>query len=98
MDDTRFTLLVFGQPGPATGLPGFGDLVAVHTLPRTPENEAAIETASITSPAYYLVRPDGHIALAGSRFDEADVRLWFADNHVHPDAGAGRPAGERLAS
>jgi 2-polyprenyl-6-methoxyphenol hydroxylase-like FAD-dependent oxidoreductase len=98
MDDRRFTLLVFGQHGPRTGLAGFSDLVDVHTVPSTPGNAVALEAASIEAPSYYLIRPDGHIALAGSRFDEAEVRLWFADHHVHLATAAGRPAGERLAS
>jgi hypothetical protein len=96
MDDRRFTLLVFGQPGPRAGLAGFSDLVDVHTVPNTPGNALVLEAASIEGPSYYLIRPDGHIALAGSRFDEAEVRLWFADHHVH--LAAGRPAGARLAS
>jgi 2-polyprenyl-6-methoxyphenol hydroxylase-like FAD-dependent oxidoreductase len=97
MNDTRFTLLVFGQPGPAGAPAGFRDLVDLLVVPPTLENELALQAASITGPAYYLVRPDGHIALAGSRFSESDVRLWFADHHVHVDAVA-RQAGQRLAS
>jgi hypothetical protein len=88
MDDTRFTLLVFGQAGPAAGIAGFRDLVDVHVVPDTPENVAALSAVSINGPAYYLVRPDGYVALAGSRFDETEVRLWFADNHVHVAAAA----------
>jgi 2-polyprenyl-6-methoxyphenol hydroxylase-like FAD-dependent oxidoreductase len=98
MDDTRFTLLVVGQPGPRMGLAGFDNLVDVLTVPQTPENETALSAVSISGAAYYLVRPDGHVALAGTHFSEADVRLWFADNHVHADPFARRQAGERLAS
>jgi hypothetical protein len=96
MDDMRFTLLVFGQPGPRAGLAGFNDLVDVHTVPHTPENDAALAALAIDGPAYYLVRPDGYVALAGSHFNEADVRLWFADHRVHA-AGAGRQVEQRLA-
>jgi 2-polyprenyl-6-methoxyphenol hydroxylase-like FAD-dependent oxidoreductase len=96
MDDTRFTLLIFGQPGSGASLAGFGDLVNVHTIPQTPENDAALAALSIDGPAYYLVRPDGYVALAGSHFNEADVRLWFADHRMHA-AGAGRPVEQRLA-
>jgi 2-polyprenyl-6-methoxyphenol hydroxylase-like FAD-dependent oxidoreductase len=95
MTDTRFTLLVFGQPGPRAGLGGFSDLVDVYTVPRTPDNELAMHVASISGPAYYLLRPDGHVALAGAHLDEADVRLWFADNHLHLQALPSQ--GERLA-
>ncbi len=96
MDDTRFTLLVIGQPGPRAGLAGFGDLVNVLTVPHTRENDAALGALSIDRPMYYLVRPDGHIALVGAHFEEADVRLWFADHHVHA-AGAGRPLEQPMA-
>jgi len=96
IDDTRFTLLVFGQPGPRAGLAGFNDLVDVHALPPTPENDAALAALAIDGPAYYLVRPDGHVALAGAHFNEADVRLWFADHRMHA-TGAGGPVEQRLA-
>jgi 2-polyprenyl-6-methoxyphenol hydroxylase-like FAD-dependent oxidoreductase len=86
MDDTRFTLLVSGQSGPKTDIAGLGDLLDVHNVPRTAENDAALAAVGVSGPAYYLVRPDGHIALAGTRFSEADVRLWFADNGVHERA------------
>jgi len=97
MDDLRFTLLVVGQPAPATAVAGFDDLVDVVGVPRTPKNDAALGAVSIEGPAYYLIRPDGYVALAGGRFDEADVRLWFADHQLHPSAPRGR-AGQRLAS
>jgi 2-polyprenyl-6-methoxyphenol hydroxylase-like FAD-dependent oxidoreductase len=97
MDDRRFTLLVAGQPAPATTPAGFEDLLDVYAVPRTPQNDAALGAVAIDGPAYYLLRPDGHVALAGARFDEADVRLWFADHQVHPAAPGGQ-AGQRLAS
>jgi 2-polyprenyl-6-methoxyphenol hydroxylase-like FAD-dependent oxidoreductase len=89
MDDTRFTLLLFGQPAPVDGIPGFRDLVDVRAVAETPENDAALRHLSITGPAYYLVRPDGYVALAGARFHETDVRLWFADQRVHAASLAG---------
>src|SRR6185436_16240815 len=33
MDDTRFTLFVFGQAGPPAGIAAFRDLVDVHVIP-----------------------------------------------------------------
>jgi hypothetical protein len=97
MGDMRFTLLVVGQRPPASTVAGFEDLVNVIAVPRTPQNDAALAVASIDGPAWYLIRPDGYVALAGARFDETDVRLWFADHQVHPAAPQGR-AGQRLAS
>jgi 2-polyprenyl-6-methoxyphenol hydroxylase-like FAD-dependent oxidoreductase len=89
MDDTRFTLLVFGQPGPGGAPAGFRDLIDLHVLPKTPDNDLVMQSLSISGPAYYLIRPDGHVALAGGHYSETDVRLWFADNHVHLSGASG---------
>jgi 2-polyprenyl-6-methoxyphenol hydroxylase-like FAD-dependent oxidoreductase len=83
LDDTRFNLLVIGQPAPSGDRLGYGDLLAVHAVPSEPENLSELARASITGPAYYLLRPDGHVGLAGLRFDEAAVRRWFATASVH---------------
>jgi 2-polyprenyl-6-methoxyphenol hydroxylase-like FAD-dependent oxidoreductase len=84
LDDTRFNLLVIGQPAPAQ-ITGFEDLVRVHAIPASAANLPALESVGITGPAYYLVRPDGHVALAGTRVDERDVRQWFADTRILSD-------------
>jgi hypothetical protein len=36
----------------------------------------------ITGPAFYLLRPDGHIGLAGGRMDVEAVRRYFSDRHL----------------
>jgi hypothetical protein len=64
LDDTRFNLLMIGQPAPFAASDQFADILQVHDVPLDPENEAALAAASITSPSYYLLRPAGHI---GSR-------------------------------
>jgi hypothetical protein len=46
------------------------------------ENDAALAAASITSPSYYLLRPDGHTGLAGTSFQEADLRQWLVRSHL----------------
>jgi 2-polyprenyl-6-methoxyphenol hydroxylase-like FAD-dependent oxidoreductase len=91
LDDTRFNLLVIGQPAPSTaGLP-LGD-AQVHVVPSDKENDAALAAASITSPSYYLLRPDGHIGLAGTSFQEADVRQWLARSHLRLESGTSQQA------
>ena len=82
LDDTRFNLLVIGQPSPSKERLGLGDLLEVHSIPNDPENESELARAGITGPAYYVLRPDGHIGLAGTRFDESAVRNWFASRSV----------------
>src|SRR5215470_3914807 len=84
LDDTRFNLLVFGQPAPlAENLP-LGDMLQVLAVPSHCENDDALSAASITTPSYYLLRPDGHIGLAGTSFKEADVRQWLVRSHLRP--------------
>jgi hypothetical protein len=68
---------VIGQPAPAAASLGFGDVLQVHAIPSDIENDAALAAASITSPSYFLLRPDGHIGLAGTSFQEADLRQWL---------------------
>jgi hypothetical protein len=89
LDDTRFTVLVVGQPAPAAGDLGLGDLARVLAIPAVPENAGALAAAHISTPSYYVLRPDGHIGLAGGRYDQAAVRRWFADAQV--DASSVEP-------
>ena len=67
LDDTRFNLLVFGD-APAED---FGDMVRTHVFADSGES------ASISRPSFYLLRPDGHIGLCGPGFDAAAIRRWL---------------------
>jgi hypothetical protein len=82
LDDTRFNLLVIGQPAPSAASLQLGDMLQVHAIPSDTGNNAALAAASITSPSYYLLRPDGHIGLAGTFFKEADLRQWLVRSHL----------------
>jgi 2-polyprenyl-6-methoxyphenol hydroxylase-like FAD-dependent oxidoreductase len=81
LDDTRFNLIVAGQPAPPDGVPGLADLLRVHALASDPANDRELARVRIPQPSFFLLRPDGHVGLAGTRFD--------------PGA-AGRYASERL--
>jgi hypothetical protein len=87
LDDTRFNLLLIGQPAPSAASLGLGDLLQVHTIPSDVQNDVALAAASIASPSYYLLRPDGHIGLAGTYFQEADLRQWLARSRLRLDSG-----------
>jgi hypothetical protein len=90
LDDTRFNLLVTGQPAPAAGVPGFGDLVSVHAIPDDPVNAKALEQRRISGEAFYLLRPDGHVGLAGTRLDMDTVKSYLLEHHVRGSAGSGQ--------
>ena len=78
LDDTRFTLLLFGQPAPdRTTLP-LGDLLRVLVVPSNPVNDRELSQHDIPQPSFYLLRPDGHIMLTG-----AQVTLSEAKDLLH---------------
>jgi 2-polyprenyl-6-methoxyphenol hydroxylase-like FAD-dependent oxidoreductase len=87
LDDTRFNLIVIGQPAPAAEGFGLGDLLRTHAVPATAENTKALAAVSIAALAYYLLRPDGHIGLAGTRLETDVLRRWLADCHLHLESG-----------
>ena len=66
LDDTRFTLIVIGQPAPPDGVPGHGDLLVI---PDDPANDRELARAHIPRQAFYLLRPDGHVGLCGTRLE-----------------------------
>jgi 2-polyprenyl-6-methoxyphenol hydroxylase-like FAD-dependent oxidoreductase len=79
IDDTRFTLLVIGQPAPPGGVPGLGDLLRTLVVSGDPANDRELDRARIPRPAFYLLRPDGHIGLAGGRLEAAAVGRYVSE-------------------
>jgi len=80
LDDRRFNLLVFGQPAPAPE--SVGELVTVHSLPNDPANVAELARVGIQAPAFYLLRPDGHVSLAGRSFETDTVVRYLAQRQL----------------
>jgi 2-polyprenyl-6-methoxyphenol hydroxylase-like FAD-dependent oxidoreductase len=76
LDDTRFTLLVIGQPAPPVGVPGLGDLLRTLVAPGDPAKDPELARAGITRPVFYLLRPDGYIGLAGTQLEPAAVTRY----------------------
>lgn len=90
IDDTRFTLLLFGQ---SAASPPAGDLVRTLAIPDNAANAAELGRASISGPSFYLLRPDGHVGLCGGSFDTAAVARYLAEKvhlkaSVHEQAAA----------
>jgi hypothetical protein len=80
LDDTRFNLIVFGQDLPGDmALPAFGDLLRIHAVPHDTANDAELARAGIAQPSFFLLRPDGHIGLCGTRLDMAELARYAAE-------------------
>jgi len=79
LDDTRFNLIVTGQPAPSTGAIGPDDLLRTHVIPGDRDNDRELARAQISGPAFYLLRPDGHVGLAGTRFDAEAVNAYLIE-------------------
>ncbi len=77
LDDTRFTMLLFGQPAPPGGVPGLGDLLRTIVVPGDPANDRELARARIPRSAFYLLRPDCYVGLAGTRLDTAGVARYL---------------------
>jgi 2-polyprenyl-6-methoxyphenol hydroxylase-like FAD-dependent oxidoreductase len=79
LDDTRFTLVVIGQPAPAGGLPGLDGLLRVLVVPGDSANEGELARAQIPRIAFYLLRPDIHIGLCGIHLDATAITRYLAE-------------------
>jgi hypothetical protein len=74
LDDTVYNLLAIGQPAPAR----LDGLVRIHEVPFDDRNRRALAAAGIPGPCCYLLRPDGHVGLAGTRLDAPVIERYLA--------------------
>jgi 2-polyprenyl-6-methoxyphenol hydroxylase-like FAD-dependent oxidoreductase len=81
LDDQSFNLLVFDNALADTGALG-SDLVRVHDIPSTLENDPELVRVKVPGRSFYLLRPDGHVGLCGTNFDAAAIRRYLAET-VH---------------
>ena len=91
LDDTRFNLVVCGEA--AAKVPErLSGRVVRHVVSDDPRNTRALAARGIEAPAFFLVRPDGHIALSGRTFDAALVERYFAEQNIAPGSSAAQIA------
>jgi 2-polyprenyl-6-methoxyphenol hydroxylase-like FAD-dependent oxidoreductase len=79
LDDTRLNLIVVGQPPPPEGALDLGDLLRIHTISVDPFNDEELARAQIPRPSFYLVRPDGHVGLCGTRLEAAALTRYVSE-------------------
>ncbi|MGZ8391674.1 MAG: FAD-dependent monooxygenase [Gemmatimonadales bacterium] len=77
LDDTQFTLIVVGQPAPPEGLPGVGEPMRSLVIPDDPVNHQELARVGIPGLAFYLLRPDGYVGLAGVRLETGAVSRYI---------------------
>ncbi len=87
LDDTCFNLVVVGQPPPAEAAPGLGELLQTHPIPSNEHNARELARVGIPSLAFYLIRPDGHVGLAGTRLDVPTLRQYLGQRCIRAEAG-----------
>lgn len=85
LDDTRFNLVVIGQTLPPGAGRTLSPRIATHVVPDHPINTEALARACISGPSFYLLRPDGHIGLAGGVVDAAEVDRYLTACGVRLD-------------
>lgn len=88
LDDTRISLLLIGEQPVPDGWRTRDELVDIHRIPDEPVNRAGLARLGIVGPACFLLRPDGHIGLAGARVGGSDLRSYLEDalSLMGPDA------------
>jgi 2-polyprenyl-6-methoxyphenol hydroxylase-like FAD-dependent oxidoreductase len=87
LDDTRFTLIVIGQPAPASEISALHVAVQMLTIPVNADNRAELGRVKVPETAFYLLRPDGYVGLAGVRVDTAEVNRYISER-LHLTRGA----------
>ena len=79
LDDTRFNLIMIGQAAPSEQTLGLGDLLRVYTVADDRVNDAELLRARIPRPSFYLLRPDGHVGLCGTRLPPGALSRYLAE-------------------
>ena len=82
MDDLHFHLIVIGQHAPET-IHMLNDWIITHVIPEDPHNaqvlaSVGIARMGIADAAFYLVRPDGHIGLAGGHLAMSAIEAYLS--------------------
>src|SRR6266700_1333494 len=92
LDDTRYNMIVIGQPAPPGEALGLGDLLRIHVIPGEAHNAQELARVRILGPAFYLLRPDGHVGLAGTRLEPDAVTRYLSESCIRIQGKMPKPA------
>src|SRR5467141_4510014 len=92
LDDPRYNLIVIGQPAPSGEGLGLGDLLRLHVIPDEAHNTRELARVRISGPAFYLLRPDGHVGLAGTRLEPDAVIRYLSESCIRIQGKIPKPA------
>lgn len=84
LDDQQFNLLLIGKPWTGDAPRSAGRLVRTYRVPADAADQPALAGVHIPVPSFYLLRPDGHVGLAGTRLDPGAITRYLDENHVRP--------------
>jgi hypothetical protein len=55
------------------------NVLLVHAIPSEPGNDRELAHAQLPQPSFYLLRPDGHVGLAGTRLDVDVMKRYLTE-------------------
>ena len=84
LDDSRFSVLAVGQPVPAGAKDAASGIDWIEVDAKE-DNREKLAAAGIPVPSFYLLRPDGHVALAGRALTVEAVANWFREHGITLD-------------
>src|SRR6058998_11546 len=87
VDDTRYNLIVIGQPAPSGE--ELGALLSTHVIPDDTHNTQELARVRISGPAFYLLRPDGHVGLAGTRLEPDAITRYLSESCIRTQGKSG---------
>src|SRR5207249_11566364 len=93
-DNTCANLIAIVQPAPTVEGLGLGDLVLIHVIPDEAHNARELARVRISGPAFYLLRPDGHVGLAGTRLEAAAVARYLSESCIRTQGKSGEGVSE----
>jgi hypothetical protein len=59
-------------------------------IPEDAHNARELARVRISRPAFYLLRPDGHVGLAGTRLETDAVTRYLSESGIRPGTLLGR--------